>query len=117
MGKNELHPVISVRLFKNEKCFGPGINELLKRVEEHKSLRSAANSMQMAYSKAWRIVKDSEQALGVKLLRSTTGGVGGGGAALTPEASKLVEAYQNYLVALNSAANTLFEETFEEFLK
>ena len=58
--KKTLRPVISVRIFREEKCFGPGVAALLKSIEAHHSLRSAAASMSMAYSKAWRILKTSE---------------------------------------------------------
>ncbi|HWQ58978.1 MAG TPA: ModE family transcriptional regulator, partial [Clostridia bacterium] len=51
---------LTVRLFRGEKCFGPGIAELLGRVDEAKSLRAAAQQMGMAYSKAWRIIKECE---------------------------------------------------------
>ena len=63
-----LHPVLSIRLFKDEKCFGPGIAQLLERVEEHRSLRAAAQSMEMAYSKAWTMVRRCESELGFRLL-------------------------------------------------
>ena len=58
--KNDLHAVLSVRLFTDQKCFGPGIAELLHRVDEHHSLRAAAQSMELAYSKAWTIMKNAE---------------------------------------------------------
>ena len=80
----DLHPVLSVRIFGAEKCFGPGLSELLRRVEEHHSLRAAAASMGMAYSKAWTILKQAEKNLGFALLLSSTGGKNGGGAVLTP---------------------------------
>ena len=41
--------------------------------------------MKMAYSKAWSIMKNSENSLGVRLLLSSTGGVEGGGAAASAE--------------------------------
>ena len=41
---------ITARLFAEEKCFGPGVARLLRAVEELHSLRSAAASMNMAYS-------------------------------------------------------------------
>ena len=51
----------TVRLFAGEKCFGPGVAQLLRHVQEFHSLRSAAKAMNMAYSKAWTIVKRSEE--------------------------------------------------------
>ena len=52
----ELRVVLSTRVFSDQKCFGPGVSQLLKRVDELHSLRAAALSMSMAYSKAWTVV-------------------------------------------------------------
>ena len=70
----KMHYNISVRLFTAGKCFGPGMAALLSLVRERHSLRAAAAEMGMAYSKAWRILRDCEGALGFPLLDSTTGG-------------------------------------------
>ena len=114
MNKN-LHPVVSVRLFTDQKCFGPGIAELLQRVDTHHSLRAAAQSMGMAYSKAWKITKNAEEGLGIKLLVSSTGGKGGGGAALTAEARQFLEAYNSYCAKLRAYSETLFGKEFAFF--
>lgn len=111
-----LHPVLSVRLFKEEKCFGPGIAQLLERVEEHHSLRAAAASMDMAYSKAWTILRNAERQLGVKLLQSRAGGRHGGGATLTEEGERLLAAYEGYVRDLEAAGQTLFQQYFGEWL-
>ena len=74
----ELHLKLTIRLYTddNRRCFGPGIATLLERVREHRSLRAAASSMEMAYSKAWRIIRTAEEVFGCKMLDSTTGGPG-----------------------------------------
>ena len=77
---------LTVRIFTDRKCFGPGVAELLRRVRELHSLRAAAMSMGMAYSKAWTVVRNAEDGLGFHLLTSTAGGKHGGGAELTDEA-------------------------------
>lgn len=110
--KGELKPVVSMRLFTEQKCFGPGIAELLRRVDEHHSLRAAAQSMGMAYSKAWTITKNAEAGLGVKLLLSSTGGKNGGGAALTDEARRFLSGYDNCCRRLKSFAAELVAEEF-----
>ena len=110
--ENKLHPVLSVRIFGSEKCFGPGIAELLRRVEEHSSLRAAARSMEMAYSKAWTITKNAERVLGFPLLTTKTGGKQGGGAALTEEAKRLLAAYDSYCRRLRAFGEEAFAEEF-----
>ena len=88
--RNDLHANLTVRIFTDRKCFGPGVAELLRRVRELHSLRAAAMSMNMAYSKAWTVLRPAQEGLGVKLLRSSTGGRNGGGATLTAEGERLL---------------------------
>lgn len=107
---------LSCRLFTDAKCFGPGVAQLLHAVQQLHSLRAAALSMDMAYSKAWTVIKNSENALGFSLLDSTTGGKGGGGAALTPEGARLLRAYDTFCSRLHDAADELFQEEFAPFL-
>ena len=52
---------LAVRLFSDEQWFGPGVAQLLHRVQELHSLRAAAMSIGMAYSKAWTILKNAQQ--------------------------------------------------------
>ena len=109
-------PVLTIRIFGEEKCFGPGVSILLHKVRELHSLRAAAMSIGMAYSKAWTILKNAQLSLGFKLLDSTTGGKHGGGAKLTPEGEKLLDAYDRYCARLREDAAALFEETFDGIL-
>ena len=110
----ELHLKLTVRLYTddNQRCFGPGIATLLERVRIHKSLRAAAASMEMAYSKAWRIIRTAEEVFGCKLLSSTIGGQHGGGAVLTPQAERLLAAYNAYTAQVTAFAQQQFEEQF-----
>lgn len=108
----ELRVVLSARVFSDQKCFGPGVSQLLKRVDELHSLRAAALSMSMAYSKAWTVIRGAEEGLGLKLLTSTAGGKHGGGAELTDEARRMLRAYDDYCEKLRSYSEQLFEETF-----
>lgn len=112
-----LHLKLTVRLYSEDeqRCFGPGIATLLERVREHKSLRAAAASMEMAYSKAWRIIRTAEAVFGCKMLSSTIGGKNGGGAVLTPEAEQLVAAYRAYEADVKTYAQSKFEDSFGFF--
>ena len=110
--RNDLHANLTVRIFTDRKCFGPGVAELLRRVRELHSLRAAAMSMSMAYSKAWTVIRGAEEGLGFKLLTSTAGGKHGGGAVLTDEARRMLRAYDDYCEKLRSYGEQLFEETF-----
>ena len=112
--EKELQLKLTVRLYTDDRtrCFGPGIATLLHRVEEHASLRSAAASMEMAYSKAWRIIRTAEGVFGCKLLASTIGGRNGGGAELTPQGKRLLAAYQAYAADVERYCRDRFEESF-----
>ena len=113
----DLHLKLTIRLYTDDhdRCFGPGIATLLHRVEEHRSLRAAAVSMNMAYSKAWRIIRTAEEVFGCPLLRSTTGGKNGGGAVLTPQGKRILTAYQEYIADLNAYGKAKFAEKFVFF--
>jgi molybdate transport system regulatory protein len=97
-----------------EKFFGEGPAKLLHGIEEKGSLRAAAMSMDMAYTKALRIMKNAENALGFPMTTRTTGGKDGGGSQLTPEGKEWItryEAYRNACVQVNSQ---LYLEFFPE---
>ncbi len=110
--EQKFRPVLSVRIFGEEKCFGPGIAEILRRVQQEHSLRAAAMSMGMAYSKAWTVIKNAERELGFELLISSTGGKHGGGAILSDRAAAILTAYQAY----RSKLQTFAEEEFAKGL-
>ena len=73
---------------ENHRFFGEGPRQLLHAIDETGSLRSAALSMNMAYTKALRIIRSAEATLGFPLTVRTTGGKGGGGSQMTAEARR-----------------------------
>jgi molybdate transport repressor ModE-like protein len=109
-----LRYTLMLRVYGEEKIFGPGIAELLERVEHTHSLRKATMDMGMAYSKAWRIVKTAEDALGFPLLVSTVGGKGGGSANLTERGKRFLLAYRRFEQVVHDYADEMFEELFGE---
>lgn len=115
MSDTRLHPAVTVRLYTDRKCFGPGVAMLLRRVQALHSLRSAAMDMHMAYSKAWTILREAERGMGIKLLHSTTGGRNGGGAVLTAAGEAMLDAYDGYERELKEAGQRLFEKHFAPF--
>ncbi len=111
---NDLRLTVTLRLLDGEgqRRFGPGVAALLSAVREKQSLRAAAASMGMAYSKAWRIIHAAEDAFGCKLLDSTIGGRNGGGAVLTAQALELLEAYQALQDEVAAYAQERFQARF-----
>ena len=108
---------LTPRICQNgERIFGPGVADLLKRVQEHQSLRAAALSMEMAYSKAWRILRTAEAGFGCKLVHSSIGGRHGGGAVLTPEGEEILSAYERFAAEIGDYSQTCFREVFRDWI-
>ena len=87
------HAKISIGLEdpqQEEAVFGRGVAMLCRGVRDSGSLNRAAKNMGMAYSKAWRIVKHTEQAFGFNLLDRD----GAHGSTLTREGELLLAAYE-----------------------
>ncbi len=97
---------------KGEKFFGEGPARLLRAIEEHGSLRSAAISMDMAYTKALKLMKNAEAALGFPLTTRITGGKAGGGSILTPEGKAWLIRYETYAKACAEANRQMFRSYF-----
>lgn len=104
---------MSLKLKNNGKAFfGPGPARLLMLVDEGESLHQAAATIGMAYSKAWRIIREAEKELGFPLLDRRRGGIGGGGSALTPEARTLLIKYNQFQTEMVRLGDHLFDECF-----
>ena len=99
---------------KGEKFFGEGPARLLRGIEEHGSLRSAAMSMDMAYTKALKLMKNAEAALGFPLTTRTTGGKDGGGSILTPEGKDWLNRYEAYAKACEEVNRQMFRQFFSQ---
>lgn len=89
--------------------FGRGIASLCLGVRETGSLNAAAKGMGMAYSKAWRIIKDTEAALDLQLLNRD----GAHGSDLTEAGNKLLDTYLAIEEKLQKEAEELFEAAFK----
>ena len=95
-----------------ERFFGEGPCRLLRGIEVHGSLRASAQSMGMAYTKAFRLIRHAEEALGYPLTCKTIGGRGGGGSELTEEGKEMVRKYEEYRDRCTAANREIFEEIF-----
>ncbi len=97
-----------------EKFFGEGPARLLYGIEETGSLRSSAQSMGMAYTKALRLIRNAEKALGFSLTARQAGGRTGGGSCLTKKGKEWLEKYERYTEACIQANRGLYLEYFPE---
>ena len=111
--KMNLHPIIRLAVMSEDSDsnsqFGRGIANLCLGVREKGSLNAAAKSMKMAYSKAWRIIKETEAALDMQLLDRD----GAHGSTLTDDGNKLLDAYLKVDEKLQKIAEDEFAKIFK----
>ncbi len=84
--------------------FGRGANEILKSIQKTQSIAESAESLGMSYRYAWGIIREVQQKLGVKILKTRKGGIGGGGATVTEEGLQLMRLYDDASRAFERAA-------------
>jgi molybdate transport system regulatory protein len=89
----------------------------LKRIEGTGSLHKAAAQMEMAYSKAWKLIQKIEQRLGFPLLVRRVGGPSGGGSQITPRAKELMLCYGRFRKEAKVAIEKIYQEQFASLSK
>lgn len=94
------------------KFFGEGPFRLLRSIEKNGSLRAAAMEMEMAYSKASKLIKQAEANLGFSLTTRSAGGKDGGGSVLTPEGKNWLRQYEAYRNACVKSNQALYKQFF-----
>ena len=90
-------------------AFGGGCASLLEGVAEEGSLNRAAKRMGMAYSKAWRIVREAEGHVGCTLLARD----GARGSSLTADGVRVLAAYRQ----LQADVDELLERRMQELFR
>ena len=107
-----LKPVIRLAVMsetaESNSQFGRGVANLCLGVRELGSLNAAAKDMKMAYSKAWRIIKETEAALDMQLLDRD----GAHGSTLTADGDKLLDTYLEIDAKLQAIAEEEFAKLF-----
>ncbi|MCI1958083.1 MAG: LysR family transcriptional regulator [Clostridia bacterium] len=102
-----------MRLYRNgKKAFGPGIAMLLELTEQYGTLSAAAAEMELAYSKAWRILNECEDVLGVRLLERNRGGKNGGGVFLTDAGRNVLQNYRKFCSEAEGKNTEIFNKYF-----
>lgn len=87
---------------EGEKFYGPGPNELLKRIEKEGSLSKAAAQMHMSYKKAWELVQRLNEHTEKPFVILKKGGSHGGGAEITPEGLAIIKQYENLQIKIDN---------------
>ena len=81
--------------FNGGRALGPGKARLLELVAETGSISAAGRAMGMSYRRAWMLVDAMNQTFREPVVAAKGGGVGGGGALLTPFGTRLLACYRS----------------------
>jgi molybdate transport system regulatory protein len=104
---------VSIKFFANEKTGAgevcSGVAQLLQGAIDYGSINKATKHMKMAYSKAWKLIKECEQGLGYPLLTRRIGD----GSVLTPEGKKLLRVHQTLQAELDEKINARLRELLQ----
>jgi molybdate transport repressor ModE-like protein len=87
---------------------------LLQAVAEHGSLVAAARALGVPHRTAWQRIQEMEASLGVQLLDTTSGGIGGGRSRLSPAAWDFIRRYAELRAGLEDTVDLRFKRGFGE---
>jgi molybdate transport system regulatory protein len=90
------------------RAVGPGKIALLEHIGASGSLSQAARELGMSYRRAWQLLESLNQAFRDRVAATSTGGRGGGGAALTPFGAALVHSYRRFESTIQARASRHF---------
>jgi molybdate transport system regulatory protein len=85
---------------------------LLDYIAKTGSIRGGAERMGLSYRRAWGKIKEIERNLGVRLVESEVGGMGGGQTRLTREGQELLSRYRAFRAAAEADVKRDFGEAF-----
>ena len=108
----KIKPIVRVSFVGKEKFFGKGIAELLELVDKYGTIQKACKSMDMSYSKAWKIINRLEKELGFKVLETKAGGKKGGESYLTEEAKDLLKRFSKMIKEVEDYSEKSYKKYF-----
>lgn len=95
MKKNTQDKFIKIRVQIGKNFyFGPGKVSLLEAISLTGSISAAAKKIGMSYRKAWRLIKEINDASLNKIVITNTGGKGIGGASISKEGVEFIALYK-----------------------
>ncbi len=112
-----IQPKTKLILRNEEDFFGPGTAELLRKTHECGSIRMAAESMHMSYSKAQKLIKRAEKETEFPILIRKAGGKNGGYSELTAEGKEFLRHYYVKRKEVQAAADAIFKKHFPESIE
>ena len=107
---DKLNCITRLRIRRGEEdtktAFGHGTALLLQGIRELKSLNRAAKRMGMAYSKAWKSIRSTEDHLGFQLIERKAQH----GSELTEQGERFLDYFLRVEAAAEQAASKVFED-------
>jgi molybdate transport system regulatory protein len=86
--------------------------QLLDAIAATGSITAAAEQLKVPYRRAWEKLQEMEQGLGVKLVETAVGGVGGGGAHLTPAAQAAIARFHAFAAGFDTEVAARYAAAF-----
>lgn len=75
-------------------AIGPGKADLIEAIGRTGSISAAAREMEMSYRRAWELVDTMNRCFRREVVRTSTGGSGGGGAEVTRFGHDVIQRYR-----------------------
>ena len=95
VGAGFSRPVLILRVVLGPNTsIGPGKVRLLEAIGRVGSISAAARSLGMSYRRAWLLVASMNRTMRKPVVKTSAGGLRGGGAGLTPFGRELVASYR-----------------------
>lgn len=85
---------------------------LLEAIDEVGSISSAAQRLNIPYRRAWEKLQEMETGLGVRLVDTTVGGPGGGGARLTDVGRQAIIQFEAFAEGFEKDVQARFRGVF-----
>jgi len=98
---------------ESDRYFGIGTFDLLKQIDQKKSVKEAAEALGISYSKSWKMLNHMEEALQLQVLDRHQGGSYGGSTELTENGKKFLESYEKMLSHIGYFLELEFHKQFE----
>ncbi len=119
IGQERRTPVtarVKLTLCTDDRFFGPGVCELLEKIQETGSIRAAANRMDLSYTKAWKILNRAEEELGTSLITRVSGGRNGGSSTLTEAGGRAVRDFREIETRVREYASEQLKAHYRTFM-
>src|SRR5258706_12417729 len=87
---------------------------LLEAIDTAGSISAAAEQLNVPYRRAWEKIQEIELGLGLKVVDTAVGGLGGGGARLTTAGRKAVVQFQAFAEGFDREIAARYTTLFHE---